>query len=154
MIESQRTAPLRSRIHAAGIAFAGAIVGSCAVGLAAPAYAGPCDPVGLSMTPQPVLSCASPDPAPPADGSPAPGPVNAVAGAPPQAALPAPGQAPYVPPVVDADGTQSYGQLGYLRQIWHEFHNGVPSDLLYGPAPTDPAAPPGSPLPPPPPPNQ
>jgi len=33
------------------------------------------------------------------------------------------------------------GQLSYLRQIWREFHNGVPSDLIYGPQPPDPAAP-------------
>ncbi|MGB8504638.1 hypothetical protein [Mycobacterium sp.] len=72
------------------------------------------------------------------------GPVSDVAGRPPPGALPPPGEPPYVPPVVGEDGTQSYGQLGYLREIWHEFHNGVPSEFIYGPAPTDPALPPPS----------
>lgn len=156
MTESQRTAPLASAINVARVVFAGAIVGSCALGVAVRAYASPCDPVGLSMTPQPQLSCPGPDAAPPPDGPPAPGPVNNVAAGSP-GAPPAPGQPPYVPPVVDADGTQSYGQLGFLRQVWHEFHNGVPSDLIYGPDPTNPEAQPGSPSPvppPPPPPGQ
>ena len=145
MTGSQRTAPLiTSAINVARIVFAGAVVGSCAVGLTARAYASPCDPVGLSMTPQPVLSCPSPDSAPPADGSPVAGPVSDVAGRPAPGALPPPGEPPYVPPVVGEDGTQSYGQLGYLREIWHEFHNGVPSEFIYGPAPTDPALPPPS----------
>jgi hypothetical protein len=140
----QRTAPLiTSAINVAGIVFAGAVVGSCAVGLAAQAYASPCDPLTMSMTPQPVLSCPAPA-APPADGSPVAGPVSDVAGGPQPGALPAPGEAPYVPPVVGEDGTQSYGQLGYLRQIWHEFHNGVPSDLIYGPMPMPSAPPPPS----------
>ena len=126
MSRSQRT------LNAAGIVLAGGIAGSFAVGLAVPAYASPCDPIGLAMTPQPVLSCPSPGAAPPADGAPAPGPVDNVA---------AP---PYVPPVDAGDGPPPLSQLGYLREIWHEFHNGVPTDLLYGPAPTD-APPPPSP---------
>lgn len=133
MSRSQRTAP-----HAAGIVFAGAVVGWCAVSVAAPAYAS-----GLAMTPQPVLSCTSPDAVPPAEAQPAPGPVDNVASPPP------PGSPPYVPPVASGNGPEPLSQLGYLREIWHEFHNGVPPDLLYGPAPTDaPASPPEGPLPP------
>jgi hypothetical protein len=103
------------------------------------------------------------------DAPPVPAPVNDVAAPPPASAVasmpapgqplpdafPPPGQPPYIPPVVNADGTQGYGQGGFLRDVWHQFHNGVPSDLLFGPAPPqpgDPAAPPlpGEPLPPPP----
>lgn len=164
----QRTARIAPVINVATIVFVGAIVGGSAVGLAAAAYASPCDPVTMSMTPQPVLSCPGPDVAPPAEGSPVPVPVNGlagppadgvpvvepvtdVAGPPPPAALPPPGQPPSVPPVVNEDGTpQSFGQGGFLRDIWHQFHNGVPSDLFYGPVPppADPAVPPppGDPL--------
>ena len=133
MSRSQRTTPL-----VAGVVFAGA------VSLAAPAYASPCDPIGLAMTPQPVLSCQSPDAAPPADGAPAPGPVNNAAAPPP------PGSPPYVPPVATGNGPEPLSQLGYLREIWHEFHNGVPTDFLYGPAPTDTPPLPEGPVPPPP----
>jgi hypothetical protein len=167
----------RFRSSAVTVAVAGAVLGPLAVGLAAGASASPCDPATLAMTPQPQLSCAPPDgvPPPPADAAAAPaGPIQApMAAAPPPVdpaappngvqatgetlpdAFPAPGQAPFIPPVIDADGTQRFGNMGYLREIWHEFHNGVPADLLYGPpppAPADPAAPPppGAPLPPPP----
>lgn len=140
-----------SQLILARIVFAGAIAGSCALGLAVQAGASPCDPVGLAMTPQPVLSCSAPDAVPPADPSqPAAGPVNVADAAPPNAAPP-PGQAPYVPPVAAGNGPPAGSQLGFLRQVWHEFHNGVPSELLYGPDPTDPALPPpqpGDPLPP------
>lgn len=102
----------RLPVAAAGLAFVGAIA---ATGFAAGAHASPCDPLGIAMTPQPVLSCPS-------------------TGAPP----------------VAGDGPPPLSQLGYLREIWHEFHNGVPTDLLYGPAPTD-APPPDAPVPPPPP---
>jgi hypothetical protein len=34
-----------------------------------------------------------------------------------------------------ADGTQTFGQGGgYLGDIWDQFHDGVPSDLIYGAA--------------------
>ncbi|MFZ0831860.1 MAG: hypothetical protein WAM92_01995 [Mycobacterium sp.] len=124
-------------VGAAGMVFVGAVAGTS---FAARAGASPCDPIGLAMTPQPVLSCISPIPAPSADGAPAPGPVDNVA---------AP---PYVPPVADGNGPPPLSQLGYLMDIWHEFHNGVPADLLYGPAPapTDAAPlPPEGPVPPP-----
>jgi hypothetical protein len=143
----QRTAPVMLTINVARGLFAGAIVGSCAVGVAVPAYASPCDPLGIAMTPQPVLSCSGPDSAAPTDPSVAPGPVNNVASPPPAGALPAPGQPPSVPPVAPGDGPAPGSQLGYLREIWHDFHNGVPSDLLYGPAPEDPAQPPPPPTP-------
>jgi len=147
MSRSQRTAPLASAVKAAGIVFAGVVMGSCAVSSAARAYASPCDPLGLAMTPQPVLSCLDADAGPPTDGAPATGAVDSVA-APPAGAPPAPGQPPYVPPVADGDAPPPLGQLGYLREIWHEFHNGVPTDLIYGPAPTDAPPPPEGPLPP------
>ena len=75
-----------SAINAARIALAGAVLVGCAVGLAARVDADSgsgCNPLYLSMTPQPVLACSSPDAAPQADGSPAPGPVSDVAGQPP-----------------------------------------------------------------------
>lgn len=141
--------------HVARIAFAGALAGSCAVGLACQASGSPCDPDTMRMTPQPVLSCPDPDASPPppqlrgapvAGGSFTPtasgvmGSAPADPGAP---AFPAPGQAPNVPPVVNADGSQTFGQGGgYLGDIWDQFHNGVPSDLIYGPVSGDPAAPP------------
>lgn len=49
----------------AGISFAGAVLAGCALGLAANAHADDCDPLMLSMTPQPVLACQAPDVAPP-----------------------------------------------------------------------------------------
>jgi hypothetical protein len=127
----------------AAILFAGTFAGSCAVALAAPAYASPCDPLTMSMTPQPVLSCPAPDAPPPPDA--APGPVTNVASGPAPAGpngLPAPNPTPTVPPVAAGDGPAAGSQLGYIRQIWHDFHNGVPSDILYGPAPDEDSGPP------------
>jgi hypothetical protein len=162
MIGSQRTALAKPAKNLARIVFAGAVIGPCAIGLAAPAFASPCDPFTLSMTPQPQLSCPGPDAPPPAEPTPAaPDGANALASGPPTGYGPissgpappqVPGQAPYVPPV-NPDGNQNTGQLSYLRSLWHEFHNGVPSDLLYGPsdgAPGTPIAPlpPGAPPPP------
>ena len=77
---AQRTARIAPVINVATIVFVGAIVGGSALGLAAAAYASPCDPVTMSMTPQPVLSCPGPDVATPAEGSPVPVPVNGLAG--------------------------------------------------------------------------
>jgi hypothetical protein len=150
------TGSVRSARTAARIVFVGAIVGSSAVGLATQASAASqCDPLTLSMTPQPALSCPDPYAASPEDPPPVPDPVNFVGGPPPQGAppapgqplpdaFPAPGQPPGVPPVVGADGapTQSFDQGGYLKDIWGEFHNGVPSDLVFGSPPPDPALPP------------
>ena len=168
MTGSSRTARLTSATNVARIVVAGAIVGPCAVVLAAGASASPCDPATLAMTPQPQLSCPGPAAAPPpvapavagpvddapapppAEGAPVPVPVgvpaNPVAGPRPPA-FPAPGEAPFVPPVVGEDGapTQSFGQGGFLMDIWHEFHNGVPSDLIYAPPPADPGLPPPAP---------
>jgi len=82
MTEPQRKALVTSAINVARIAFASAIIGGCAVGLAAQADAdsGDCNPFYLSMTPtNPVLGCSGPDAAPPADGSPVLGPVDGVA---------------------------------------------------------------------------
>src|SRR4051794_29659762 len=102
MTGTHRTATRASAIIAA------AIVGSCVVGLAPGAPASPCDRLTLSMTPQPALS---------GPGAPATAPTNAVpvpaantAGAAGNS-LPAPGQAPFIPPVVGADGapTETFG---------------------------------------------
>jgi hypothetical protein len=158
MTGSQRTALTVSAIAATRIVFLGAILGGSALGLSTTASAASqCDPLTLSMTPQPALSCPDPYAASPADPPPVPDPANFVGGPPPQGAppppgqplpdaFPAPGQPPGVPPVVGDDGapTQSFGQGGYLKDIWGQFHNGVPSDLVFGsppPAP-DPALPP------------
>ena len=63
----------------AGISFACAVLAGCALGVAASAQADDnCDPLMLSMTPQPVLACQAPDVAPPPD-QPAVAPVNDVA---------------------------------------------------------------------------
>jgi hypothetical protein len=92
MFEPLRTALITSAHKMAGIVLAGAIIGGCAVGLAARAAADPdCNPFYLSMTPQPVLACTAADAGPPAAGPPAPGPVNDVPGPPPPGAPPAPG---------------------------------------------------------------
>src|ERR1700722_4012870 len=99
MTQPHRTALMTSAINAARIAFAGAVIGGCAVGLAAQANADSGrdrGPVYLSMTPQPVLGCPGPDAAPPPDGSPVPGPAKVVPGPPPPGAQPPPGQLPQV----------------------------------------------------------
>jgi hypothetical protein len=90
--------PVKSAIYAAGIAFAGAVMAASAMGLAAQAHAD-CDPLMLSMTPQPVLACTAPDDAPPPEAPPGPVPVgNAFDGAvpPPDPAAPPP-DAPLLP---------------------------------------------------------
>ena len=144
----QRTAPLTLVINIARVAFACAAPGIVRGGSRRSGLRVPCDPMTLAMTPQPQLSCPAPEAAPPADGAPiaAPPPVTGsdVTGPPLPDALPPPGEAPHIPPVVGEDGapTTSYGQGGYLGQIWDEFHNGVPRDVIYGPAPGGPAPPP------------
>jgi hypothetical protein len=98
MTGPRHAAPVASAIYAAGIAFAGAILAASAMGLAAEAHAS-CDPLMLSMTPQPVLSCIAPDDAPPPEAPPGPVPVsNAVDGAtaPPDPAAP-PQDGPLLP---------------------------------------------------------
>lgn len=146
MNASRRTAHTATAI-AAKVVFVGAVIGGSAVGLASQASADRCDPLTLSMTPQPALSCPDPNAASPVDAAPAPDPAAAPVAGPLPDAFPPPGQPPAIPPVVGADGTQSYGQGGYLKDIWHEFHNGVPSDLIIGspPPPADPAMPPAGP---------
>jgi hypothetical protein len=91
MTEPLRTSLMTSATKMAGIAFAGAVIGGCAVGLAAQAQAdsGNCDPLLASMTPQPILACNAADAPPPADAPPAADPVNGVAVPPRPGALPA-----------------------------------------------------------------
>ena len=106
MTRSQPTHLGNWRINLSKVAFVGALVGACAVGVAAQANADPgnCDPFYLSMTPQPVLSCTAPDPAPPAVEAPMPEPVSDVVGLPPGELLPGevppPGD-PLLPPPSD-----------------------------------------------------
>lgn len=90
--------PVKSAIYAARFAFAGAVIAASAMGLAAEAHAD-CDPLMLSMTPQPVLACTAPADAPPPEAPPGPEPVgNAGDGALP-AEVPAapPPDAPMLP---------------------------------------------------------
>ncbi len=130
-------------IHLTRSVFAAAVTGVCAVVLPANSVASPCIPETMAMSPQPVLSCPGVQPAPFPDTAPVgnsafnvAGPPPPAPGAPPAAnALPAPGQAPFVPPVVNPDGTQSFGPSGYLGDIWDQFHNGVPTDLIFAPPP-------------------
>jgi hypothetical protein len=74
-------------------AVVGAVMAGCAIGLAAPAGADDnCDPLLMSMTPQPVLACQPPAPdAPPApEVAPAPVPPPAEPGPFGLAEVPAP----------------------------------------------------------------
>lgn len=129
---------------------AGAFVALASTGMAVAGAESSCDPDTMAMSPQPVLSCPGVAAAPFPDTAPVPDPAFDVtgpptAGSPPAsgpviAALPAPGQAPHVPPVVGADGTQSFGQGGVIGDLFTQFQNGVPTDLIYGPV----APPPGS----------
>jgi hypothetical protein len=103
MTGSKRTALVTSGKNAARIAFAGAVIAGCSVGLAAQAVAEPgsnCDPFYLSMTPQPVLSCLAPEPAAPVEGAPGSEPVNDVASPLLPAELPPPVD-PAAPPPPD-----------------------------------------------------
>jgi hypothetical protein len=116
-----------------------AVAGGTALALASQAQASPCDPITMSMTPQPVLSCPDPAPAAPVVGASGPVPVD---GVPLPDALPAPGQAPAVPPTFNADGTQDFGGDGFIGDVMNQFGNGVPGEFIYGPmAPPPPPAP-------------
>lgn len=98
MTEPHRTILMTSAINAARTAFAGAIVGCCAMGFAAQAGADSpngCNPFYLSMTPQPVLACVDPDPAAPVDAAPVSDAVNDGISPPP--AEPAPPGDPLLP---------------------------------------------------------
>lgn len=91
----------------------------------------PCLPETMAMSPQPVLSCPDQVPAPFPKSAPLPAAPDAPATG---DAFPAPGQAPYIPPIVNQDGTLStFDQGGYLGDLWDQFRNGVPTDLIYGP---------------------
>src|SRR5215831_8254022 len=94
------TQPRRAKLISAAMnaSFVGAVMAGCALGLAASAGADDnCDPLILSMTPQPVLACQAPDIAPPPDQIPAVNPVNDVL-----APMPAEAPAPVIPPAPDA----------------------------------------------------
>jgi hypothetical protein len=123
----------------AHLAAALAVAAGSALGLATEAAASPCDPITMSMTPQPVLSCPDPAPAAPVVGASGPVPVD---GVPLPDALPAPGQAPAIPPTFNADGTQDFGGDGFIGDVMNQFGNGVPGEFIYGPmAPPPPPAP-------------
>jgi hypothetical protein len=148
------TGPHRKRaisaINLAKIAFAGTIIGGGGLGLAAHAVAANDGRWDAPQTWAQHLPLAPVPDDPPVLPAPPTGP-------PPP---PPPGPPP-VPAVPSNDQTQSPGQLGYLREIWHEFHQN-PNDAIAGLTgagadSTDPAAspPPGLPVapqgPPPPP---
>ena len=56
-------------------AIGGAVLAGCAVAVAAPAVADTCDPLLMSMTPQPVLACQPPQDVPPPPDQPVAAPV-------------------------------------------------------------------------------
>ncbi len=120
----------RATLIAPAITIALSICGGSITGLVAGAHASPCDPITMSMTPQPVLSCPDPAPAAPIVGASGPVPVD---GAPLPDALPPAGQAPAIPPTFNADGSQSFGQDGFLGDVMNQFGNGVPGEFIYGP---------------------
>ncbi len=126
--------PATSAINVAKVAFTGAIIGGGGLALAVQASAAPAlqdaprtSALHLRLAPAPADPAVPPVPPAPPNGPPPPGP-------------------PPVPPVPTDDSSQSPGQLGYLREIWHEFHQN-PNDVINGllPQPTDPSAspPPG-----------
>ncbi len=96
MTEPRHTSAIKAALH---VSFAGAVVAGCALGLAAQASADDnCDPLLLSMTPQPVLAC-EPDAAPPPVEPPAAAPVNDAFTPPPPVDGPPPAEELPVPPV-------------------------------------------------------
>jgi hypothetical protein len=126
------------------LAFAGALIGGGGLALAGQAsatMAGEWDQLGHSALPQtwelnvPLAPAPDDPPVPPnPPGTPPPGPAPAAAGGPPP-----------VPEVPLDQQVQAPGQLGYLRQIWHEFHD-HPDDVIGGVTPgDDPNAAPGAP---------
>ena len=130
--------PTMSAINVAKLAFAGAIIGGGSLALAGQASAttgGEWNQLALSAPPLTWLNVPlAPAPAdPPAPPDPAPGPAPAAVGPPP------------VPEVPAQDQVYGAGQLGYLRQVWHEVHD-HPEDLVGGIMPGDDAeAPAGAP---------
>jgi len=133
MTERQRAT---SPANAARIAVAGVIIAGGALAMAGQAGADPEEPY---PTPTPLVP------------APAPGQPVVVADGPADAAATPPVFTPSVPeiqnPVYGAG--QTPGQLGYLRDIWHTFHNGNPMEALTAPAEMPPGPPPGAGPPPP-----
>jgi hypothetical protein len=117
--QRKRTTP---SINTAKLAFTGTIVGGGILALAGQPSAAT-DQLAYSAPPQtwavdvPLAPAPDDPPVPPAP--PPPGPAPAAGGPPP---------VPQVP--IDQQTTTS-GQLGYLRQIWHEFHD-HPNDVIGG----------------------
>ncbi len=110
------------------------------------AGASPCIPETMAMSPQPVLSCPDQQPMPFPDTAPLADPAFNPAAPPPGGvappvgtAFPAPGQAPYIPPVVNTDGSAtSFGQGTGIRDIWNQYTSGELSGILPGAAPAPP----------------
>jgi len=128
-----------SAINVAELAFTGAIIGGGILALAGQASAATDQlahsaPLRTSALHLPLAPAPDDPPVPPAPpGTPPPGPAPAAGGPPP------------VPEVPIDQQTHGPGQLGYLRQIWHEFHD-HPDDVIAGITPgDDPNAPPGAP---------
>jgi hypothetical protein len=133
----------RPAVSAIKLAFAGALIGGGSLALAVQASAatgGEWDQLAYSARPQtwelniPLAPAPDDPPVPPTPpGTPPPGPAPAAAPGPPP-----------VPEVPVDQQVQGPGQLGYLRQIWHEFHD-HPDDVIGGVTPGDPDAAPGAP---------
>jgi hypothetical protein len=135
--------PAMSAINVARLAFAGAIIGGGSLALAGQASAstgGEWDQLAHSAPPHtsaldvPLAPAPDDPPVPPAPpDTPPPGPAPAAGGPPP------------VPEVPIDQQVHGPGQLGYLRQIWHDFHD-HPEDVMGGVMPGDDSdAPPGAP---------
>jgi len=127
--------PATSVISVAKIAFTTAIIAGGGSALAAHASAAPIPQGAPWVLHLPLAPAPDDPPVPPAPPT-----------APPNG--PSPPGPPPVPPVPTNDSSQSPGQLGYLREIWHEFHQN-PNDVVNGLLPpTDPAGSPAPGLPP------
>jgi len=135
--------PTTSAVNVAKLAFTGAIIGGGSLALAGQASAATAGDWGQLAYFAPAQTSALVIPLAPAPDDPAVPPAPAP-GTPPPGPVPAAGGPPPVPEVPIDQQTQGPGQLGYLRQIWHEFHD-HPDDVIAGVMPgDDPNAPPGA----------
>ena len=136
--------PTTAALNVAKLAFAGAIIGGGSLAVAGQASAGTggewdqlvhstaplTGALDVPLAPAPEDPPAPPDPSP---GAAPPGPTPAAVGPPP------------VPEVPADQQVYGAGQLGYLRQVWHEVHD-HPEDFAGGVMPgDDPDAPSGAP---------
>jgi hypothetical protein len=128
MTERQRAIAGAARAAVVGVAIAGSALIAPGQALAEPAPPNP---------PPPGLGVESPAPGQPVLNT-ADGPV----GSPP----PSPNGPPPVPEIQNPQygAGSTPGQLGYLRDIWHTFHDGNPIEALTMPPEQAPGPPPGA----------